>query len=567
MSHGVAETSDRFTPDSHEGPVDVIRQRSDAAHSSSGDDASGVQAPVAREDALSPESARYQRLNIVDRHSAEALNQYCKVNTVVGNVPTRLANLAALQSVLTSLPLALADFAALFSSLFLATGIAERLFGISTQQAEMQAVFFVSLVILPIAQLAGLYPGLGISPVVEFRQLSRSLFASLLVFCGIGWFAHPQMWLFYVASGLLAFCLGTPASIAARYVARHLAKRFRFWGVPVLVLADPERGEELYRRLAKSSEQGFRPVGVLLDADNYWRAGKRLEEQGVPVFDIRRTHESALEHSVTWVIVSNCANRENAPSLDPPLAVIPNRILLSSNQLDMGLWDRLYCVGSTSGLRLGGGRPSSYKLAMKRVMDLTFTLAACLVGLPALLAMYLMVKLSSRGPVFYGQKRIGLGGREFTAWKFRTMQQDADRVLDAYLAKNPAARKEWDEKHKLSSDPRVTRIGQLLRATSFDELPQLWNVLTGEMSLVGPRPIINSPTYDACYVEHYPDEFEAYKSVRPGLTGLWQVACRNRGVYDLRIYWDMYYIRNWCVWLDMYLILRTVKTVLFREGS
>ena len=126
---------------------------------------------------------------------------------------------------------------------------------------------------------------------------------------------------------------------------------------------------------------------------------------------------------------------------------------------------------------------------------------------------------------------------------------------------------EWEETHKLSNDPRVTTIGKFLRATSFDELPQLWNILRGEMSLVGPRPIIDSPTYDASYIHQYPDEFEAYKTVRPGLTGLWQVKCRNNGVYELRIYWDMYYIRNWSIWLDLYLIMRTIKTVVMLEGS
>ncbi len=118
----------------------------------------------------------------------------------------------------------------------------------------------------------------------------------------------------------------------------------------------------------------------------------------------------------------------------------------------------------------------------------------------------------------------------------------------------------------MKNDPRVTAIGKLLRATSLDELPQLWNVLKGEMSLVGPRPIVDSPSYDASYVRQYRDEFEAYKTVRPGLTGLWQVRCRNNGVYDLRIYWDMYYIRNWSIWLDLYLIMRTIKTVVMREG-
>jgi lipopolysaccharide/colanic/teichoic acid biosynthesis glycosyltransferase len=227
----------------------------------------------------------------------------------------------------------------------------------------------------------------------------------------------------------------------------------------------------------------------------------------------------------------------------------------------------MFCVGSTTGVRFGGGHPGTPKLIAKRLLDVGLTSIALIASFPFLVILCIWIKLGSKGPIFYSQKRVGFGGKEFRAWKFRTMQPNADKVLDEYLATHPEAKEEWDRTHKLADDPRVTKIGKFLRASSIDELPQLWNVLKGEMSLVGPRPIVDSPTYDACYVRDYPDEYRAYTSVRPGLTGLWQVRCRNSGVYELRIYWDMYYIRNWCIWLDMYLIMRTVKTVLMREGS
>ena len=155
----------------------------------------------------------------------------------------------------------------------------------------------------------------------------------------------------------------------------------------------------------------------------------------------------------------------------------------------------------------------------------------------------------------------------FAAWKFRSMVPNAERVLQQMLDTDPALRREWELTHKLKRDPRVTWIGRLIRATSLDELPQLWNIFRGDMSLVGPRPIINRPDYDAQYIEEYPAEYAAYCSVRPGLTGLWQITCRNNGVYEMRIYWDMYYIKNSCFWLDLYIILRTIRTVLLREGA
>ncbi len=242
-------------------------------------------------------------------------------------------------------------------------------------------------------------------------------------------------------------------------------------------------------------------------------------------------------------------------------------MLLASDQLDLGVWDQPLRVGDNNCLLVANPRPNSFQLLVKRILDLLLTAISMLLFAPILLGVCLLIRLSSRGPIFYGQQRIGRGGRPFKAWKFRTMLLNSDLVLESYLDAHPAARQEWEEKHKLSNDPRVTTIGRLLRATSMDEIPQLWNVLVGEMSLVGPRPIIDSDTYDAAYIQQYPDEFEAYKTVRPGLTGLWQVRCRNSGVYDFRIYWDMYYIRNWSVWLDLYLIMRTIKTVILREGA
>ncbi len=512
-------------------------------------------------------SARYRRLDRVDRQAAETLNNYCRTNRHDGISATKLANLAASQSFITALPLALADFITLYLVVFGTSGVMERLMGISTQQVENQTAFFISLIILPIASLAGLYPGIGHNPIVEFRQIAKSLFACLAVLAGIGWFVFPEHWSFFVASAVIGFFLALPAVVVARYLARHACKHFRWWGVSTFILAEPEHAAELYRRLEDKLEHGFRPVGVLLDPDQYWKREHRFRDDQIPVYDIRQAEEVAIEKGITYAIIATNVGRNAIPALDQSLAVIPNRVLLSSEHFDMGIWDHVYTVGSITGLRLSGGPPNAFKLFCKRFVDLTFSLAALLLGLPIWLLLCLAIRVTSKGPVFYGQRRVGRGGREFTAWKFRTMYSDADQVLEDYLRRHPEAQREWDETHKLADDPRITPIGRLLRSTSMDELPQVWNVIVGEMSLVGPRPIIDSPTYDRCYITDYPHEFEAYKSVRPGLTGLWQVRCRNRGVYELRIFHDMDYIRNYCIWLDLYLIMRTFKTVLFNEGN
>ena len=147
------------------------------------------------------------------------------------------------------------------------------------------------------------------------------------------------------------------------------------------------------------------------------------------------------------------------------------------------------------------------------------------------------------------------------AWKFRSMAADASQALEHCLTANPALREEWQRNHKLRNDPRVTRIGRFLRRTSLDELPQLWNILRGQMSFVGPRPIVREE------ISRYGESYALYKKVTPGLTGLWQVSGRNNTSYQQRVSLDLYYIRNWSPWLDLYILARTVTAVLFARGA
>jgi Undecaprenyl-phosphate galactose phosphotransferase WbaP len=182
-------------------------------------------------------------------------------------------------------------------------------------------------------------------------------------------------------------------------------------------------------------------------------------------------------------------------------------------------------------------------------------------ALPVFVFIALLIHLDSKGDLLYGQHRIGKRGETFKLWKFRTMIMEAEQVLSSHLADNPAARHEWKTTHKLKDDPRITRVGGLLRKTSLDELPQLWNVLKGEMSLVGPRPIVKEE------VGLYQDGYRLYKQVRPGITGLWQVSGRNDVGYEDRVRFDEYYARNWSFWLDIYILLRTCWAVLRRHGA
>ena len=198
---------------------------------------------------------------------------------------------------------------------------------------------------------------------------------------------------------------------------------------------------------------------------------------------------------------------------------------------------------------------------IKRIVDLLLVAVATPILVPLLLLLALVVRVTSPGPVIFSHRRIGRNGTFFSMWKFRTMCVNSSEVLERYLAAHPEARAEWKRAHKLQNDPRVTRIGRVMRQWSLDELPQVWNVLTGRMSLVGPRPIV------AAEVEKYGSCFRCYTSVKPGVTGLWQVSGRSTLSYDERVKLDCTYARHWSLLRDTKILVLTLKSVANQEGA
>jgi exopolysaccharide production protein ExoY len=197
----------------------------------------------------------------------------------------------------------------------------------------------------------------------------------------------------------------------------------------------------------------------------------------------------------------------------------------------------------------------------KRAFDIVVALVAILLLSPLLIGVALAVKLSDGGPALFGQTRIGAHGRTFRIWKFRSMVPDAQARLRAYLESNPEAAREWALYRKLKNDPRITPLGRVLRKYSVDELPQLFNILLGDMSFVGPRPIDQSE----CAL--YGNSLIHYFRCRPGLTGLWQVSGRSDTSFDRRVTMDRYYAKRWSVLLDIILILKTVPVAITGRGS
>lgn len=201
-------------------------------------------------------------------------------------------------------------------------------------------------------------------------------------------------------------------------------------------------------------------------------------------------------------------------------------------------------------------------LFSKRSFDIFFSLIILLLILPLLLIIAVVIALTSKGPIFYSSKRIGASGKVINCWKFRTMHPDAEKKLKELLSSSPTLQKEWKENYKLKNDPRITKVGSFLRKTSLDELPQFWNILKGDMSTVGPRPL--SIDEVSVVIEKGKDKIF---SVKPGLTGLWQTSGRNLIPFEQRIDIEVKYVEKRSFWLDLYLILKTIPHMIFSKGA
>lgn len=461
------------------------------------------------------------------------------------------------QVVLTSLPLIAADIVALATAACCVAAAASWL-AEGPDVSLLQVVPPLAVALVLVNGLVGLYPGVGLNPVVEFRQTCVAL--SLL--CGV---LGATMLRESHSLGEYLFLLGTwcvslAFSPLLRSVTRSLAGRCRWWGQPAIIFGDGPAALEICKALESNRGRGLRPVGLVEDSYSQAAATDVAATRVTP----QQASSTVQRHSVFWAIVAMPeASREGVFRVIeevfleryPRLLIVPNMKPLPS------LWNRASDCGGMPGIRVEDSLLLPLPRAIKRTMDLCVAILGGVLILPLTALICLLIKVSSPGPVFYSQRRIGAGARYFHAWKFRTMMANADEVLQHCLESNPHLREEWEKDHKLKDDPRVTWIGRWLRKSSLDELPQIWNVVRGEMSLVGPRPIVDAE------IEKYGDTFRRYAKVVPGITGLWQVSGRNNTTYDERIDLDAYYVRNWSPWLDVYILVQTIKVVLLREGA
>ena len=458
---------------------------------------------------------------------------------------------------LTILLLALCDLATLACAGCLAVALRSWAHGVIDFDVYARLWAGPGLFIIAYASVS-LYPGVGTSAADELRRLT---IATTLVYLALAAavFLAKEGEEYSRGALLMGWLFSLPMVPIARGMLRMACAHRSWWGMPAVVLGTPESTARVVESLQRNPRLGLKPVTVLLEGTN---APERV--QGVSVaggFDLAATlgRDMRIPYAIIALPQESQAQLarlvERYGKLFPHLVVIPD--LFGSSLLWLSALDLAGMLGLEvkQRLLLPGPRRA------KRIIDLVLTVIGGVCILPLLATIATLVRLSSRGPAFYAQTRVGQGGRLFKAWKFRSMIADADRVLAAHLESHPECREEWQRDRKLKNDPRITWFGRFLRRTSLDELPQLLNVLRGEMSLIGPRPIVQDE------VQFYSKRFHLYGKLKPGMTGLWQVSGRNDTTYAERVDFDSYYVRNWSVWLDLVIIARTSLVVLFGRGA
>jgi Undecaprenyl-phosphate galactose phosphotransferase WbaP len=469
-----------------------------------------------------------------------------------------LPTLRAGSRLMTSVALMTSDLAALALAVALSV-VLRKWFGGAFELALYGTLWPMLGVFLSLYAIHGLYADLPPPPSGELKRLSQATTFGFVALAASTFLSREAL-TYSRAAFVMAWGAALLSVPLARAALRALCMRRLWWGSPVIVIGAGRTGELVIRRLLGNPGMGLKPM-VAFD-DDPAKAGTTI--CGIPVHGrIADAPEMARSLGIRHAVVA-MPGAEPQRLMDlwselgprfPHLIVIPGLMGFAS------LWVEAKDIGGVLGLEVRQSLLMTGPRIAKRMLDLAMVALLAVFVLPLSLLLVLAIVVETPAKPFYGQRRLGRGGASFTAWKFRSMRPGADAILAGYLAGHPELRAEWERDHKLRNDPRVTRIGRFLRKTSLDELPQLWNVLRGDMSLVGPRPVVEEE------IIKYGTDFGLYQRVRPGLTGLWQVSGRNNLSYDERVALDAYYVRNWSVWLDAFILAKTVRVVLRGEGA
>ena len=358
------------------------------------------------------------------------------------------------------------------------------------------------------------------------------------------------------------FCIFVLFNIyVAKYLLLKFLKKSHLLSAPVLLVGAGKTAERVLRFFQEDLGYRYNVVGIIDDApvapqiaERYGLCGRFDEAERIVqetgVKDVIITAPGLTRDKLTELITRiqpHVRNLSFVPDLiGTPVSGVEPHVLFSEEILMLAIHNNLAIRRNR---------------IIKRLFDLVCTIFGGLLLSPVLLLLALVVAIENHGHVIFTHMRIGKDGKPFPCYKFQTMVPDAEKKLAAYLAANPEAKREWEESFKLTHDPRVTKLGAFLRRTSLDELPQIFNVLRGEMSLVGPRPIVREE------IPRYGDKFREYAMVLPGITGMWQTSGRSDTTYEERVEMDTWYVRNWSLWIDLVYLFKTFKAVFFAKGA
>ncbi|MDR0382984.1 MAG: undecaprenyl-phosphate galactose phosphotransferase WbaP [Spirochaetaceae bacterium] len=412
-------------------------------------------------------------------------------------------------------------------------------------------------VFIVVFQMLSLYPGIALAPAEELRHFTVGCAIS---FGGIiiSRYVEDSEFDAITAAFFVGFVFSTFILLVCRSIARCLLNLTKIGGIPAVIYGSGSLARMLVDKLLEDRTLSYIPA-VILDENAEFD-----EYKGVPALNgFALGPVLVKKFNLKMAMIAMPALKENelyglmvhSVSAFRYYVLVPSFLNLTNIWMNIRDFNGMLGFASTNNLKLRWNRIT------KRLLDIFIVVTAGAIILPFLLIVALLVKLTSKGPVLYGHTRIGMNGKPFKVYKFRTMASNAEQVLARLLASDPKMREEWERSHKLKNDPRVTPLGKFLRMTSIDEFPQLINILKGEMSLVGPRPVVEAERIK------YGDSFDLIFSTLPGLTGLWQVSGRSDANYFDRVSFDTYYLQSWSIWLDLWILYKTIGVVLSRRGA
>ncbi len=398
----------------------------------------------------------------------------------------------------------------------------------------------------------------------QFWQIIQKLFitscyavTSIIILLYIARIAGSTSRMFIAVFWILSFIL----LVIFRYIVKKILEKYQLLQIPVLIIGAGKTAELLVQGIKNDAGMGYKIIGLLEDnkvekgiLENYPVLGKFSDaEEVITKYNINHVFIAApgLEQGKLTKLIYK------VQPLVKSMGVIPNLVGVPMGGIEAeSLFNEKLML-----LRLKNNLARPINRWIKTIFDYVLTITGTIAISPILLVIALWIYKDSPGPVIFKHRRIGKNGKEFDCYKFRSMCVDAKEKLEQLLKTDPKAKAEWEKDFKLKNDPRITKSGAFLRKTSLDELPQIFNVLKGEMSLVGPRPIIRDE------MVRYGEYINDYLMVKPGITGMWQVSGRSDTDYKQRVQLDSWYVRNWSIWLDTMLLWRTMKIVAQCKGA